>query len=133
MVITLTQNVLKIVMNFTKSGTTETQIKNFLLNNIWPDLKTKIDTKMDNNFDHGWVVEKKLKVSELSNDGWQIYPKFHISGTTNLTGSQLRSGVSDLLRDLKTTLIAHGTALGASDFSFHVHYQDGRAPEADEH
>ncbi len=132
MPITLTQNILKIVMSFTKTGTTESAIRTFLINNIWPALQIKINTKMTNNFDPGWSKINKLSVFSTGVDKWEIYPKFAITGTTNLTGSQLRSGVSDLLRDLKTTLITEGTALGATNMKFHVHYQDGRAAEGDE-
>jgi len=133
MPITLNQSVLKMVMDFTKAGTNETQIRNFLINNIWPALRTKIDTKMNNNFDPGWIRKNKLNVFKLNEpDRWQIYPKFYISGTTNLTSAQLRSGISNLLRDLKTTLIAEGTTLGVTNMTFHIHYEDGRVPEADE-
>jgi len=129
--VTLDHVVLKIVCT-AKSTFTETQIRNFLINTVWPKLKTKIDTKMNNNFDPGWSVEKKLKVKK-STDNWvNIYPKFAISGTTSLTGAQLRTGVSNLLKELKDVLKAEFLANGATDITFHPHYKDGRAKESDD-
>jgi len=124
-------NVVKIVITFT-STRTKTQITNFLKNTIWSKLQTKINTVMNNNFDVGWKVEPKLKVIELGVNKWQVYPKFAISGTTNLTGQQLKTGVSNLLANLKTTLLAEVNSQNASNISFHVHYSDGRALAGDE-
>lgn len=135
MAITLDQAVLKIVIQF-KSSRSETQIRNYLVNTVWAKLESKIDAKMDANFDAGWTKNVKLKVNKsLDPDGveWtEIYPKFTISGTTNLTGTQLKTGVSDLLRDLKTTLKDEFQSQGATNVSFHIHYQDGRVKEIDE-
>jgi len=131
MAITLNQAILKIVITL-KSTFTENQIRNYLINTVWPKLETKIDTKMDNNFNTGWSKQVKLKVHKTADDWVDIYPKFTISGTTSLTGAQLKTGVSDLLRDLKTTLKDEFESQGATDITFHPHYQDGRAKEADE-
>lgn len=129
--ITLIQRPLKIVIIF-NSANTETQIRNYLINTVWPALQTKINTKMDNNFVTGWSKGIKLSVGSLGINEWQVYPKFWISGTTNLTVSQLRTGLSDLLRNLKTTLKADFESQGATNVRFHVHYQDGRTLEVDE-
>ena len=119
-------------MSFTRPATTETQIRNFLINTIWSALEPKIDTKMNNNFYAGWSKFVKLKVNNIGGDNWQIYPKFHISGTTNLNGKLLRKRVSDLLKELKTELTIQATGLGATNVKFHIHYPDGRAQESDD-
>lgn len=132
--ITLDQVVLKIVIRF-QSNRNINQVRNYLTNTVWPKLEAKIDTKMDNNFDPGWTKSIKLKLTESQegNEDWfEAYPKLSISGTTNLTASQLRTGVSDLLADLKVTLKADFELQGATNITFHVHYQDGRSAEIDE-
>jgi len=135
MAITLNQSVLKILIQF-QSNRNINQVRNYLRNTVWPKLETKIDNKMNNNFDAGWTKSVKLKLSESQDgngDDWfEAYPKFIISGTTNLTASQLKTGVSDLLADLKVTLKADFESKGATNVTFHIHYQDGRASSGDE-
>lgn len=114
------------------SNRNKTQIRNYLINTIWPRLETKINTIMNNNFDAGWSVDTKLKVDKVSNKLWTIYPKFAVSGTTSLTGTQLRTGVSNLLADLKVTLKADFESQGATNVKFHIHYEDGRDKQGDE-
>jgi len=129
--VTLNQYVLKIVITF-GSNKSKNQITNYLTNTVWDKLETKIDTKMDNNFDVGWSKIVKLKIIELANNAWEAYPKFAISGTTSLTASQLRSGMSDLLADLKVTLKAEFESNGATNVKFHIRYLDSRALTGDE-
>ena len=129
--VTLNQRTLKIVISFT-SNRSQQQITNYLTNTVWPALETKIDTKMDNNFDPGWTKGISLRVNEISPNEWEVYPKLWISGDTNLTGAQLKTGVSDLLADLKVTLKAEFESQGATNVEFHIHYQDGRASGVDE-
>ena len=131
MPITIKEATLKIIITFTSTRNQNT-IKNYLTNTVWPKLETKIDAKMDNNFNPGWSKSIFLRISSLGNDEWQIYPKLILNGTTNLTASQLRTGVSDLLRDLKTTLKADFESQGATNVKFHVHYEDERVKETDE-
>ena len=88
---------------------------------------------MNANFDAGWSLFVKLKVNKTSKNEWEIYPKFGISGTTNLTIPQLNTGVSNLLADLKTTLKADFESQGATNVLFHVHYPDKRQNASDEH
>ncbi len=131
MVIVLEQKILKIVISFT-SNKSKNQITNYLTNNVWPKLQTKINTKMNANFDPGWSIISKLKITEHEGNEWEIYPKFAISGTTNLTANQLKSGVSDLLANLKVTLKEEFEANGATGVIFHIHYSDGRVKLGDE-
>jgi hypothetical protein len=129
--VTLNQKVLKIVIQ-AEINKNETQVRNYLTNVVWPKLETKIDTKMDNNFDPGWSKEVSLRVTKGPGNWIEAYPKFMISGETPLTAEQLKISVSDLLADLKITLKADFESQGATNITFHVHYEDGRQSAVDE-
>jgi len=141
MPITLDKQKIKIAIEG-RVNKSENAITNYLTNIVWPKLQTKIETKMNANFDVGWTFDKSLRVkksdgfslveNQITNDWVSVYPKFWISGTTNLTVQQLKTGVSDLLADLKTTLKEDFESQGATELSFHVQYQDGRQKTSDE-
>jgi len=130
--ITINQTILKIVIDFTRPNTTETQIRNFLVNNIWPALEAKINNKMDRNFENGWTKEVKLSVWNIGGDNWQIYPKIIISGTTNHNATKIKFRMSVLLKELKTELKEQAASFGVTNMKFHIHYLDERAKESDD-
>ncbi len=107
------------------NGVSETQVKNFLTNNVWPDVRDIIITKLDNNFDPGYTLFVSLRVADLPGNTWEIYPKFIISGTTDLTKQQLRNGFDSTLDNIKDVIKPHMIAQGATNISYHIHKSTG--------
>ena len=125
--------VLKVVILFEHLTATKNQIINYFTNTVKPNLDIVLTAKMDANFDPGWTRGYKLDIQKLL-DGvtWEVYPKLTIVGTTGLSGSTLKTAVSNILKDLKDRLKIDMIANNAFNIKFHVHYEDGRAAESDE-
>ena len=107
------------------NSVSETQVRNFLTNNVWPDIRSILITKLDNNFDPGYTLDVKLKVQKYRTGEWEIYPKFIISGTTDLTKQQLRNGFDNTMDNIKDVIKPHMIAQGATNISYHIHKSTG--------
>ncbi len=131
--VTLQDTVIKIAIVFEHLTATENQITNYFVNTVRPNLDVVLTNKMDANFDPGWTKGYSFFIQK-QNDGvtWEVYPKIWIAGTTSLSGNALKTGVSNILKDLKVRLKTDMIAQGAFNLKFHVHYEDGRAAEGDE-
>ena len=123
---------IKIVIDFTLNRS-EAQIRDYLNNIAWPILHSKIDDKVATIFNPGYIVSApKLKLVNFGNNEWQIYPKFGIEGTSNLTEEQFRLELSNLLSDLKLILKQKFDSQGATNIVFHINYPDRRTRSSDE-
>ncbi len=131
--VTLSDRALRVVIEFEHLTATEIQITNYFTNTVKPNLDIVLTNKMDANFDPGWTKGYLFFIQKL-NDGvtWQVFPKIWISGTTSLSGNALKTGVSNILKNLKDKLKTDMIANGATNIRFHVHYEDNRAFESDE-
>ena len=114
----------KVVVTFDKPGISEAQLTNFLTNNVWPDVRDIIITKLDNNF-ITYTLEKNLKVIRIDSDTWKFYPKFIISGETTLTKQQLRNGFDSTIDNIKDTLQVHMDLQSATNVKYHLHKSFG--------
>ena len=124
-VTTITDFKIKAVVTFDRPGLSETQITNFLTNQVWPDIRDNIIIpKLDNNF-ITYTMEKKLKVIQLDSDTWQFYPKFIISGETNLSTQQLRNGFDSTIDNIKDAIQVHMDNQGATNVKYHLHKSTG--------
>jgi len=126
--ITINQFTAKIVVTFDKSGITETALRNYLINNVWSDVRDILITKLDNNFE-SYTLNKSLKVNNIGGDRWEFYPKFVISGETTLTKQQLRNGFDSTLDNIKAILQTHMDAQGATNVKYHIHKSVGSVDE----
>lgn len=126
--ITITNFHVKVVVQFDKPGITETQITNYLVNTVWPEMRDVIITKLDNNFDT-YTIEKSLKVQKIQGDTWEFYPKFVISGETTLTRQQLRNGFDSTIDNLKDILQTHMEIQEATNVKYHMHKSIGSIDE----
>ena len=115
--VVIDQYVLKIVIEFDLEGTNETQVKNYITNTVYPKLRDKVIEKLQANF-ISWSLEKKLKVHQLVGDTYQVYPKMVFSGETTLTISQLKTGVDNLMGDLKTIVKDELALQGATNVKY---------------
>ncbi len=61
----------------------------------------------------------------IDGNTWQLYPKFSISGTTDLTKAQLRNGFDTTMDNIKDIIKPHMTAQGATNISYHIHTSVG--------
>ena len=120
----------KCVITFT-SNKSRNQILNYLNNTVKTPFEAKINQVLTANF-VSYSLEFKYKLIDLGGNTWQIYPKFSVSGETNLTQGQLITGISNLLAELKTILKTNFEANGATNVQFHIQYPDMRAKASDE-
>ena len=104
---------------------------NYLNNTVKTPFEAKINQVLTANF-VSYSLEFKYKLIDLGGNTWQIYPKFSVSGETNLTQGQLVTGISNLLAELKTILKTNFEANGATNVQFHIQYPDMRAKASDE-
>lgn len=126
--ITINSFTAKIVVSFERPGLNEEQIRNYLIDNIWPDVRDLLITKLDNNFE-SYTLEKDLEVYKVNTDRWEIYPKFVISGETTLTKQQLRNGFDNTLDQIKSILQTHIELQGGTDIIYHIHKSVGSIDE----
>ncbi len=98
-------------------------------NQVWPDVRDVIITKLDNNF-ITYDLQVKLKVVQLDADTFQFYPKFIISGETNLTPDQLRNGFDSTIDNIKGIVQTHMDLQSATNVSYHMHKSVGSIDES---
>lgn len=109
---------------------TKTQLENYIINTLWPILRDNINATMATKFTN-YSLAKTLEVIVLGNNDFEIAVGFFLSGTTNLTKSQLRNGADNKLDDLKALVKTHialrsGTIL---PLGFHMHRTTGSVNE----
>ena len=125
----LPQQRFKIVIVF-NSNRTQAQITNFLNNTVKAPFEAKINQVLTANF-ISYNLGFKYKINKQGNY-YEVYPKIIISGETNLTESQLITGISNLLSDLKTILKTNFETQPVTNIRFHIQYPDFRAKVSDE-
>ena len=70
-------------------------------------------------------MQVKLKVNQLDANTFQFYPKFLISGETNLTPQQLRNGFDSTMDNIKDIIQVHMNLQSATNVSYHMHKSFG--------
>lgn len=116
--------VLKFVVTFTKTGVNKTQIENFLGNQLFPPMRDKLNTKLNNNFINH-TISKELSVFDLGNDRYQVYPKIFFSGNTTLNKTQLNNGLDATIDDWFTVFETELALQNATDVEYHMHKSFG--------
>lgn len=120
------QQVIKIAIFFNHTTANENQIRTYVTNILWPVIQTEASLKLSNNFDN-YQIDKKLKVRDICvspSDAhfgiegspcgrFMVYPKFWISGETDLRRGQLETGLhnfifNDLRPIVRDALITQG-------------------------
>ncbi len=114
----------KTVVTFDKVGITEAQISAYLKNTVWPDVRDILITKLDNNF-ITYDLDVRLKVYQIDANTFQFYPKFIISGETNLTKEQLRNGFDNTIDNIKDVIQVHMDLQSATNVKYHLHKSIG--------
>jgi len=115
---------LKFVLTFSMTGITETQITNYITNQLYPDMRDDLITKLDANFIN-YTISKKLKVTDFGSDRFEVYPKISFSGNTTLSKTQLRNGLDSTIDDWLTTVENSLAANNAFDVEYHLHKSFG--------
>lgn len=93
-------------------------------NTVWPDVRSIIITKLDNNF-ITYDLSVNLKVYQIGPNTFEFYPKFVISGETNLTPQQLRNGFDSTIDNIKDILQVHMDLQSATNVKYHLHKSFG--------
>lgn len=116
--------IIKFVVTFDKAEQTKTDITNFLNNVLFPPMRDKLIAKLDANF-IDYTIKKRLTVTNLGGDTWQIYPKILFSGNTTLTQTQLDNGINSTIDDWFTVFETNLANKGASNVKYHIHKSFG--------
>jgi hypothetical protein len=115
---------LKFVITFNMTGTSVGQITNYVTNVLYPPMRDDLIIKLDNNFIN-YTLSKSLRVHNLVDDRYQVYPKVLFSGNTTLTKEQLRTGLDVQLDDWFTIVEASLATNNAFDVKYHMHKSIG--------
>ena len=126
----VSQTRFKCVITF-NSNKSRNQILNYLNNTVKTPFEAKINQVLTANFT-SYSLGFKYKLNDMGGNSWELYPKFFVSGDTNLTQGQLETAVSNLLGELKTILKTNFESNGATNVKFHITYPDRRAKTSDE-
>ena len=74
-------------------------------------------------------IEKKVTITNLGADTYQVYPKIWFSGETTLNKNQLKAKADQMLADLKTILNDELALQGATNVKYHIHRSTGSTNE----
>ncbi len=108
------------MIEFDHNIATEQQIRNYVTNTLWPDIKAEAQTKIQSNFQN-FSIDAKLNVHDIGNNRFVVYPKFWISGETDLTKAQLKTGFKNFMLDDVRPLVRDGLiSQGASNIKCYV-------------
>jgi len=115
---------MKFIVQFNMTGTTTTQIENFLANQLFPPMRDALIIKLDNNFIN-YTLSKNLRVTNLEGERFEVYPKLFFSGNTTKHRDGLRSGLDTQIDDWKTQFDNELALNNAFDINYHFHKSIG--------
>lgn len=113
---------LKIVVTIT-TNKSETTAKKLCNDVVIPKLITLLQTKFGLDVANLTILTKVQAIK--TGNRMEIYPKIVFSGDTNLSESQLRTKIDELLDQFETSITADTIAFGGTNLNWHIHKTTG--------
>lgn len=114
----------KFVVSFSMKDVSKDSITNYINNQLFPPMRDKLITKLDNNF-IDYTISYDLRVLDHGNDRYEVYPKIWFSGNTTLNRTQMNNGINSTIDDWLTVFETSLATKNGFDVKYYIHKSFG--------